>query len=398
MVASDRAEGFLLEDENAIDSFEGDVEASGSGGTSDALSETSDAAMTSKLPEGDDEVIGRLGDLRSVQNDTLQFLIREINSVSDYVESHATSLTTRFREMSEASREQSKVVEAMAFDVQHVAVDDAHVPIGDLAKDLSDTMEDFFKKVIFLSSRGVKMSYTLDDIFKVLENMQLSINEIERINKQTHLLALNAKIEAARAGEAGKGFAVVADEVRQLANSVNGLSSSLREQTSQVTAGLDGGYAIIKEIATVDMSEDNIAAHDRLKMMTKGFVTQSSQLASSLTRSAAASQKMEQEIGSSIVELQFQDRAKQRLEAVCDAVMKMLAVSGSNLPDTLIPLENTSLEFRRSVAAEIANIFKLGELKAAYETEFGIATAPSEGETDDALDASPADDDGIELF
>ncbi|WP_417671638.1 methyl-accepting chemotaxis protein [Roseibium sp.] len=400
MGASEQADEFLFEDDVEL---QADVEAAGMDDDLAAdLPEGPDPIDTFALPTGEDGLLGRFEDLRTVQARTLEFLIHEIGSVSDYVEDNATSLTNRFREMAIASREQSQVVDSMAFDVQHIAVDDDHLPISELAKDLSDTMEDFFKKVIFLSSRGVKMSYTLDDIFKVLENMHESINEIERINKQTHLLALNAKIEAARAGDAGKGFAVVADEVRQLATSVNGLSSSLREQTSQVTAGLDGGYSIIKEIATVDMSDDNIAAHARLKVMTKGFVTQSSQLADALKRSAAASQKMEKEIGASIVELQFQDRSKQRLEGVCDAIVKMLAVSGDTLPDELLPLENTSVEFRQSLAAEIANIFKLGELKSAYEAEFGISAPVADGdkeqtssETDGSADD---DDDGIELF
>jgi methyl-accepting chemotaxis protein len=72
---------------------------------------------------------------------------------------------------------------------------------------------------------------------------------IADISSQTNLLALNAAIEAARAGEHGRGFAVVAGEVRNLAgesktatNHIEGLISSIQNNSDKTAAAIKGSY------------------------------------------------------------------------------------------------------------------------------------------------------------
>ena len=340
----------------------------------------------------------RLIELNAVQEKTLNFLKGEIDHASQDVEDTASSLTQRFSEMAVSARELSKVVQSLTDEVLYVEVNGDRITTQSMAEGLMEGLEEFFKKVVFLSSRGVKMSYTLDDMFQVLESMQQSIGEIERINKQTHLLALNAKIEAARAGEAGKGFEVVADEVRALATSVNELSNDLSAQTTQVTEGLEGGYEIIREIATVDLSEENIETHARLKVMTKSFVGQAEAVEQALASSAAASKQVEAQISNSIIELQFQDRVKQRLEAINDTISRMQQVVEDAAQIQGTPLAGLGPDFRAAVAREIAGVFKLGELRDLYQRQFGLIDETAPVPVSPAAAASSDDDDDIELF
>jgi hypothetical protein len=58
------------------------------------------------------------------------------------------------------------------------------------------------------------------------------IAQIQRINRATSYLALNALIEASRAGAAGDGFGVVAREVKQVSGQINQLSRELSADLS----------------------------------------------------------------------------------------------------------------------------------------------------------------------
>jgi methyl-accepting chemotaxis protein len=306
-------------------------------------------------------------------------------------------LTERFQRLATAAFEQTRVVEDLASSVDRVEFDGRSMPLTEVIESLAQTIEDFFQKVVYLSSRGVSLVYTIDDVLASLDAVQRSIGEIEKINKQTHLLALNAKIEAARAGDAGRGFAVVADEVKLLAGSVNDLADQLRKQITSVSTGLKDGYGLLQEIASVDMSDSNLAANLRLRTMTDGIVAQSRVLADALARSGAANREIAAEISGAIVGMQFQDRAKQRLENIVRA-MRALHEAISDLDHQVLDGTDvsTSIDEIRAHAARIAAEFTLGDMRDRFAAATGLPVKIPHNEQSDL--GKNDEDDGFELF
>ncbi len=79
----------------------------------------------------------------------------------------------------------------------------------------------------------------IEQLAEASEEVRTFVTLVQKLARQSKLLALNAAMEAARAGEHGHGFAVVAEEVRRLA----AMSSDAAERTERVVSGVLNGIA-----------------------------------------------------------------------------------------------------------------------------------------------------------
>lgn len=136
--------------------------------------------------------------------------------------------------------------------------------LGELARDLATGARDGLERNRRLSALASDNHERLDEsngrLGALSEDVQASANAVDalgaasdeirafvtlvqKIARQSKLLALNAAMEAARAGEQGEGFAVVATEVRRLAATTSGAAEQTETLILGILARLDDARA-----------------------------------------------------------------------------------------------------------------------------------------------------------
>ncbi len=309
---------------------------------------------------------------------TLEAVSQVLQGVSDLIETNSTGVSARFGKIAGDAAMQTAGIRDLIDRTSTIEVDGERVALTSLASELQGALAELVRKIIFLSSRGMAMVYALEDVLDEVQQVRKSVANIEKLNSQTNLLALNAKIEAVHAGDAGRGFAVVANEVRQLAQRTNEISGDLHQRITRVTAGLDNSFSLLKEISTIDMSEENVFANERINMIVDSLVKQHAMFSEALELASVNTGQLTNEIRDAVVKMQFQDRATQEIQSIRQ-VMGILAQSLST------PAGG------RSIDAEIDRTLTLGDVKARILAKVHGLPPPAESLRADASDAGEID-------
>lgn len=105
--------------------------------------------------------------------------------------------------------------------------------ISDNITEVAATSQKLYAGSESISQINANSRDILDAANLILNNIKNNLNLIDKIAKQTNLIALNASIEAARAGEYGRSFAVVANEIKKLAEETSSYSKNITDLNNQ---------------------------------------------------------------------------------------------------------------------------------------------------------------------
>ncbi|MBX3174394.1 MAG: methyl-accepting chemotaxis protein [Gemmatimonadaceae bacterium] len=232
-------------------------------------------------PDAADEggQLGRLGRAMVEMTSTLRRLASLIRENAGATQQRASEITASTEHLAQAASGVAETASALSLESATMAetirgLSGDATRLAQLAAGVSDGANDGLRRNRELSELAAGNAGHLDEGARRLDELASDVRAgaaatealagaseeilafvalVQRIAKQSKLLAMNASMEASRAGEHGEGFTVVANEVRRLAQATQEAASKTDVLMKDLIAQVEAAHAsAVRSRATVE--------------------------------------------------------------------------------------------------------------------------------------------------
>lgn len=198
--------------------------------------------------------------------DVTEKMTEEIHQVVEVMEHLGDAVNETKLSMNHVSDGTNMTVESVAVQKEKTeAIRNQIIELDSVTNDLNENMQDTLQEVTKgreniseliahvneSKAASSEVSYEITNLTSHMSNLESIVEIINKIAKQTSLLALNASIEAARAGEAGKGFAVVASEISELSNQTQGATVNISNLIQNISNELNSVVGVVNQLINI---------------------------------------------------------------------------------------------------------------------------------------------------
>jgi methyl-accepting chemotaxis protein len=230
------------------------AEAVAAGDLSKRVAETGGDDELGRLARAISAMIDELRRLASALNESAMetaTMTAEINASSEEMAASAGQIAHTASDLSNQANTMASTIQTLAASSEQLVSVAADLDGGaregvarnthlrSLALDNRARLDESSESLTTLSTDVEASASAIDQLAQASEEVRTFVTLVQKLARQSKLLALNAAMEAARAGEHGHGFAVVAEEVRRLA----AMSSEAAERTEVVVSRVLDGIA-----------------------------------------------------------------------------------------------------------------------------------------------------------
>jgi methyl-accepting chemotaxis protein len=208
-----------------------------------------------------------------------------------------------------------------------------------------------------LTTNALASAQAIESLNTAADEIRAFLTLVQKISRQSKLLALNAAMEAARAGEHGAGFAVVATEVRRLASSsaeaAQRTTTLVQEMLESVNESKESTARTVSTVQRVlDLTRAGRRSLTRVEEGTAAGEDLSAQIEASVNQSSALVAALRERLSNLAQGTAAFSKSAGQIAASSEAQSKIV----EDIASTAIELTDAS-----SQIAELAGKFKLGD-------------------------------------